>query len=117
MGQQQTGTKFRRGIYSVRVVVWLMILQPPVCGGSLSMAVQWLIQGAATSPAAREPIARHDRIILDGSSLELEHYVSLVARYPPAVNQFGRSHWPILRIVVAHDLETGLALAPCWGPM
>jgi len=27
------------------------------------------------------------------------------------------SHWPVLRIVVLHDVVTGLAEQPCWGPM
>jgi putative transposase len=55
--------------------------------------------------------------VLDGSSLELEHTRSLVGLYPPAQNQHGQSHWPVLRIVVLHDVETGLAQQPCWGPM
>jgi hypothetical protein len=55
--------------------------------------------------------------VLDGSSLELEHTRSLVQLYPPAQNQHGQSHWPVLRIVVLHDVETGLAQQPCWGPM
>ena len=56
-------------------------------------------------------------LVLDGSSLELEHTRSLLERYPPAQNQHGHSHWPVLRIVVLHDVETGLAQQPCWGPM
>jgi len=55
--------------------------------------------------------------LLDGSSLELEHCPELMRNYPPAQNQHGRSHWPVLRIVVAHDVETGMAQSPCWGPM
>jgi hypothetical protein len=55
--------------------------------------------------------------VLDGSSLELEHARQLVQRYPPATNQHGRGHWPVLRIVVLHDAATGLAQAPGWGPM
>lgn len=55
--------------------------------------------------------------VLDGSSLELEHAPALVRLYPPALNQKGQSHWPILRVVVLHDVATGLAQQPCWGPM
>jgi hypothetical protein len=55
--------------------------------------------------------------VLDGSSLELEHSRSLVELYPPAQNQHGQSHWPVMRIVMLHDAETGLAQQPCWGPM
>jgi len=54
--------------------------------------------------------------LLDGSSLQLEHEPELVGAYPPASNQHGKSHWPVIRIVVLHDLETGLAERPYWGP-
>ena len=55
--------------------------------------------------------------LLDGSSLELEASPSLRRAYPPAENQHGQAHWPVLRIAVLHDLETGLAEEPHWGPM
>ena len=55
--------------------------------------------------------------VLDGSSLELEASPSLCKAYPPAENQHGHAHWPVLRIVVLHELETGLAEEPRWGPM
>jgi putative transposase len=55
--------------------------------------------------------------VLDGSSLELEHCRELVKAYPPAENQYGKSHWPVLRVVVLHDLNTGMAEEPHWGPM
>jgi hypothetical protein len=63
------------------------------------------------------PGAGPDVFVLDGSSLELEHSPALVQRYPPAQNQHGPSHWPVLRVVMAHDAATGLAQPPCWGPM
>jgi hypothetical protein len=55
--------------------------------------------------------------ILDGSSLELEASPSLRKLYPPAENQHGPAHWPVLRIVVLHELETGVAEQPHWGAM
>jgi hypothetical protein len=55
--------------------------------------------------------------LLDGSSVELEASPSLRKLYPPAENQHGRAHWPVLRILVLHELETGLAEEPQWGPM
>jgi putative transposase len=64
------------------------------------------------SPDGNPPV-----LVLDGSSLELEHSRSLVKRYPPAHNQHGRSHWPVLKVVVMHDAATGLAQAPVWGAM
>ena len=64
-----------------------------------------------------DPGARRPSFVLDGSSLELEASLSLRKAYPPAENQHGRAHWPVLRIVVLHELETGLAEEPRWGPM
>jgi hypothetical protein len=55
--------------------------------------------------------------ILDGSSVELPHTPELVQDYPPATNQHGESHWPVLKLVVAEELGSGLAGRPCWGPM
>jgi hypothetical protein len=55
--------------------------------------------------------------VLDGSSLELEAGAALLKIYPPAENQHGKAHWPVLRMVVLHELATGLAEQPQWGPM
>ena len=60
---------------------------------------------------------QHPVFLLDGSSLELAHTDELAAAYPPARNQHGAAHWPILRIAVMHNLANGLALRPSWGPM
>src|SRR5882757_6518673 len=54
--------------------------------------------------------------VLDGSSLELEAGPALCKLYPPAQNQYGRAHWPVLRLVVLHEARTGLAETPQWGP-
>jgi len=55
--------------------------------------------------------------VVDGSSLQLDARPALARTYPPAENQHGKAHWPVVRIVVLHDVETGLAERPCWGPM
>lgn len=55
--------------------------------------------------------------LLDGSSLRLPHTGSLREAYPPASNQHGEAHWPVIRWLVAHHLSSGLAARPCWGPM
>jgi len=55
--------------------------------------------------------------LLDGSSLLLSHNKALVAAYPPASNQNGVSHWPVMRVAVAHDVVSALATRPAWGPM
>lgn len=54
--------------------------------------------------------------VLDGTTLTLPHAPDLVKAYPPSRNQYGDSHWPIIRLVVLQDVQTGLALQPHWGP-
>lgn len=53
--------------------------------------------------------------VIDGSSIQLQD-VRLADAYPPATNQHRPAHWPLVRMVVVHDVETGLAEKPCWGP-
>jgi putative transposase len=55
--------------------------------------------------------------LLDGSSILLQHTPDLVAAYPPQRNQHGVSHWPVMRALVAHDVVSGLAMPPSWGPV
>jgi Transposase DDE domain len=55
--------------------------------------------------------------LIDGSSLTLAHHPELVAQFPPAINQHGASHWPVVRFVVAHELSTGFAPRWEYGPM
>lgn len=65
----------------------------------------------------RPATARRDAFLMDGSSMRMPHSPELCAQYPPGSNQHGEAHWPLLRIVVAHDLYTGLAMRPQWGPI
>jgi hypothetical protein len=55
--------------------------------------------------------------ILDGSTLLMPYTPSLAEAYPPSLNQHGQSHWPIMRILVGHDLDNGIAACPHWGPV
>ena len=55
--------------------------------------------------------------LLDGSSTRLAHTRALVEAYPPGSNQHGEAHWPVIRVLFAHHLNSGLAARPCWGPM
>jgi hypothetical protein len=55
--------------------------------------------------------------LLDGSSVRAAHSPALRELYPPGSNQHGEGHWPLLRVLVAHDLQTGLAMRPEWGAM
>lgn len=155
--------KTRAGIFTARVVLWMMMMQRLQPRGSLASSVAQLVEGRfdpvlsackrvrdkniASSTGGycqarqhlpkllvsrvmnesmerlrqrlleSEPESSRRVYLLDGSSLQLEHEAELVRAYPPGSNQHGRSHWPVLRIVVLHDLRTGLAERPYWGPM
>jgi hypothetical protein len=74
-------------------------------------AFQVLIQQADLAPDRRAAF------FLDGTTALLAHSQNLVETYPPHENQHGASHWPTLRLLVAHDLYTGLAARSEWGPV
>jgi len=161
--QRQMGVTVRNGIYSARLVLWMMINQRLQARGTLASSVEQLVQGRFDSLLSRCKRVEEKKIalstggycqarqhlpkllvsrsmdelierlrsrllesgsglaqrvyLLDGSSLQLEHEPELVQAYPPASNQHGKSHWPVVRLVVLHDLETGLAERPYWGPL
>lgn len=160
--QRNMGMAKRSGVYTARVVLWMMMAQRLHRRGSLADVVDRLTTGAFDGVLSRCKRVRERHIsgatggycqarqnlpkvlversvdeivqrlqnrlsqrspdqapvyVLDGSSLQLEASAELKELYPPAPNQHGQSHWPILRIVLLHDVETGLAQKPCWGPM
>ena len=47
--------------------------------------------------------------VFDGTTIRTPHTEKLKQLYPPTSNQEGESHWPLIRMVVAHDVVTG------WG--
>jgi putative transposase len=56
-------------------------------------------------------------LLIDGSSISLEHGAEVRKAFPAGRNQHGEAHWGILKWVVLHDVHTGIALRPAWGPM
>src|SRR5205807_1767443 len=86
--QRQSGQIVRNGIYSARLVIWMMMNQRLQAGGTLARSV-----------------------------VQLEYGAELVKAYPQAQNGRGKSHRPVVRMVVLHDVDTGLAERPYWGPM
>jgi hypothetical protein len=64
-----------------------------------------------------EPVGQPSAFLLDGTTMRTAHSPALCERYPPGSNQHGDGHWPLLRVLVAHELRTGLAMRPEWGPM
>lgn len=67
--------------------------------------------------AGRSPGSAPGAFLLDGSSVRLPHTPELCRSYPPGSNQHGEGHFPLLRVLVAHDVYTGLAMRPEFGPM
>ena len=70
-----------------------------------------LVSQMDSTPQARRAF------VFDGSSMRTSHTPELCEAYPPGSNQHGEGHWPIVRVLVAHDVHTGLAMRPQWGPM
>jgi DDE family transposase len=56
-------------------------------------------------------------LLLDGTSLTPDGEPELAEAYPASPTQHGRSHWPVLRVVMVVDLGTGLSIRPEYGPM
>jgi hypothetical protein len=54
---------------------------------------------------------------VDGTSARTAHSPSLCDVYPVGSSADRKTHWPVLRVLVAHDACTGLAMRPHWGPM
>jgi hypothetical protein len=149
-------------IYSLRVVVWMMLLQRLDDRGTQQRAVHEIAQehlerllpeskrvregrisqntGAYARACGRlslettaevcdevlaelskriGPAAELDRavMLLDGSSLSVEHSAGLLDAFPAGRNQHGLGHWGVVKWVALHDVQTGIALRPEWGPM
>ena len=57
------------------------------------------------------------RYIIDGTTMTLAPTSNLIEAYPPAMNQHGETVWPVMMLMVAHELESGCALVPEFGAM
>ena len=149
-------------IYSLRVVVWMMLLQRLDERGTQQRAVHEIAQGhlerllpgskrvresrisqntgayaracgrlglETTAQVCDEVLAELSKriapqpeldrpvMLLDGSSLSVEHSQGLLDAFPPGRNKHGLGHWGIVKWVALHDVRTGIALRPEWGPM
>lgn len=54
---------------------------------------------------------------MDGSTMTLSPTSELRKVFPPAVNQHGETVWPVMLMLVAHELQSGAALPPEVGAM
>jgi hypothetical protein len=65
-----------------------------------------------------EPLIDGRRVfLLDGTTITLPPTKELQAAFPPAPNQHGTSVWPVARLLVANELQSGCALLPQMDPM
>lgn len=55
--------------------------------------------------------------IVDGTTITLAPTDELCNAFPPATNQHGVTVWPVLLMLVAHELQSGCALVPEIGAM
>jgi putative transposase len=77
----------------------------------------WAFQQLTEAMAGTVPALGQRAFLIDGTTARTPHTKALCAAYPVSSNQHGETHWPLIRMVVAHDLYTGLAMRPQWGPM
>lgn len=82
-------------------------------------AVELFARRVCESLIERTPSWLGDRraFVIDGTTITLPPTSELRRVYPPAVNQFGEAVWPVLMLLVAHELQTGCALIPEIGAM
>jgi Transposase DDE domain len=82
-------------------------------------AAEFFANSVCDSLVARSPSWFRDQraYILDGTTITLSPTSSLAEAFPPATNQHGITVWPILMLLVAHELQSGCALIPEIGAM
>jgi hypothetical protein len=159
--QRNLGMNVHDGIYSPRVLIWMMLEERWDAEGTVAGSVRRLAEGDFDCLLSECKRARTKRIslatggycqarqhlpkmliertmealiqtlrqtlqsrlgkaggsvyVIDGTSIQLTD-ANLADEYPPGRNQHRRSHWPLTRMVVVQDVETGLAERPYWGP-
>jgi len=62
------------------------------------------------------PVLRRPIFVVDGTSLQMPCTPELEKAFSPGRNQHGENHWPVMRLVVFHDVFSGMSLRPSWGP-
>jgi len=80
---------------------------------------EWFAREVSQSIIAATPPSLGDRRVftVDGTTVTLLPVPALRAAFPPATNQYGPGVWPVVNLVVAHELSSGAALQPEYGPM
>ena len=85
--------------------------------GVVEQTANRVLEGLLAQTGGAAPVFGRRAFFVDGTSIRTSHRPKLKQEFPPSKNQHGESHWPVVKLLVAHDLETGLALHPVWGAM
>lgn len=82
-------------------------------------AAVWFAEEVSQSFIKASPPSYGDRrvFLIDGTTITLAPERALQRAYPPASNQHGEGIWPVVLLVVAHELASGAALVPEIGAM
>ena len=73
----------------------------------------------AHAPVAHRPLQTSSGApvdLRDGSTLTRTASPALCRAFPPPTHQLEPRHGPVVRLVVAHERDSGLAVRPAWGP-
>ena len=59
----------------------------------------------------------HNRrvFLVDGTTIRLQHTKEIIKEFGLPKNHLGEGYWPIMLVVLVHDLITGIALPPAFG--
>lgn len=85
--------------------------------GVLEQTAEQVFEGLLAQTGGATPVFGRRAFFVDGTSLRAPHNPAMKQAFPPTSNQHGESHYPVVKMLVAHDLETGLAMPPVWGAM
>ena len=85
--------------------------------GVVEQSAGRVLEGLLAQTGGAATVFGRRALFIDGTSLRTPHRPKLKQEFPPSSNQHGESHWPVMKLLVAHDLETGLAMRPVWGAM
>jgi hypothetical protein len=82
-------------------------------------AATWLAEGVSQSLIDASPKTYRGRrfFIVDGTTIKLAPEEELQRLFPPASNQHGEGVWPVVLLVVCHEVASGAALVPEVGAM
>jgi putative transposase len=110
------GKRVREGRISVRTGGYCQarLKMPTLVASSVSDHIFEQLQSLMRE---KLPDVPRPMFVVDGTTLQLAHERELRKTFPPGRNQHGDNHWPIMLLVVFHDVHTGLATRPSWGPM